>query len=224
MIRSLIRYDLGRIRLVYGLLLSFLIVYLLLPADPFDAMDPGILGLAIAIGCYVAMVVFSDSANTHVWIFSRGLTRDNLFYHRLSLGVILIGIAALLPLLVVVLGLRSSIHQETSPYYPTVRWLELPIAKTFFLVAISAFCVQGCLGSLRLLAGKTASGRTSQAFSIAVELIATFVICTSLLSALSLTGHRLPSLLVTATVPLLAIALAWLMLLARHAWRNFEID
>jgi len=224
MIRALLRYDFGRIRPVYGCLLMLLAAHLLFPAGPFYVMDSGIIALALLIGCSVAIGVFSDPANTDTWIFSRGLTRDDLFYNRLVLGAVLIGVAALLPLLTVVLGLRTILHQNTSPYYPTVEWLELPMAGTFFLFAAFAFCAQTCLGSLTQLAGKRRSASGSRITSIIEEFIATFVIGGSFAFALNAFWHTKTWSTTAIIVFVIAVAVIWLLIIARLAWRNFEID
>ncbi len=180
--RTLLRYDLRKVSVIYTLILTQWAAYVLIPATPFRPWDPIAILIGAAFGWVVAVQTFTDSDGTTVWIYTRGLTRRQLFNNRLLLGVMLLAGAVAVPFLTTLLGLRPLLHANNATELQVVRWYELNLTLTFALACSTGFCVQLLLGVLlRLSHGSrcTAGRRTVEAllgfsvmFAIAVPFAA----------------------------------------------------
>jgi hypothetical protein len=164
--RTLLNYDLRKVSGVYLVMLSLWAAYVLIPATPFRPWDPIAILMGVVFGWVAAAQSFADYDGTTVWIYTRGLTRRQLFNNRLLLGVMLLAGAVAVPFLTTLLGLRPLLHSTNATELQVVRWYELNLTLTFALACAVGFCSQLFLGVLlQLLDGsrRTAARGAAQA-------------------------------------------------------------
>jgi len=140
--RTLLNYDLRKVSVVYLAMLSLWAAYVLIPATPFRPWDPIAILIGAVFGCVTAAQTFADYDGTTVWIFTRGLTRRQLFDNRLLLSVILLAGGVAVPFLTTLLGLRPLLHANNATELQVVRWYELNLTLAFALACAVGFCSQ----------------------------------------------------------------------------------
>jgi hypothetical protein len=128
------RLMLVEIRKVWAWYLAFLLVtvsYLVLKPYPLAHNDIAMAVLAAFQGALLGWRIFHDPAGTQSFIWSRPLTRAQLFLNRWLLGLSLQVLTLVVVLALVGSGARSLFHEtlseETNPFYPASRWFDLAV-------------------------------------------------------------------------------------------------
>jgi hypothetical protein len=148
-------YDARRALPVWGAALALLSFLTLLPEGPLTGGDthwqfawPG--GLA---GILIAWRLFADTGHTQAYVFSRGLSRSQLFWNRWLLGMTLLALQAGTVWLVLVSGIRSGWRQlldgADAPVYPLVAPYETVVIPSLGIASMLAFAVATLLMALR---------------------------------------------------------------------------
>lgn len=108
---------------------------------------------AVLFGLMIGGRLAADTGGTHAFVLSRGLTRRQLFLHRLVLGLLVIVATSVLLWLLLASSLRSNVHRwlqfEDAIYYPMLSQFESQVAFRFFKFAVVALLVIVFLQTLR---------------------------------------------------------------------------
>ena len=97
------------------------------------------LAFGLAQGWLLAWCIFRDPNNTDAFVFSRPYTRQQVFWSRWMLAMVLqaISIGAIYAILAV--GARTWIHGNHLPHYPMVAPFELVVVRTIAFASLIAF-------------------------------------------------------------------------------------
>lgn len=154
---TILRYDARRlfpfwILSILGLGCYYLIIAApLYSSAPFNSF-PIVLG-AILFGLMIGGRLIADTGATHAFVLSRGLTRRQLFLHRLVLGLLVIFATSAMLWLLLASSIRSNLHQwmqfEDAAYYPMLAQFEARAAFGFCKLAVGTLLAIVCLQTLR---------------------------------------------------------------------------
>ena len=98
--------------------------------------------IACLQGMVIAWMLFNDSRGTAAFIFSRPLSRKQLFLTRWCLGISCQLLTVLVVGVTIATGLRSAVQLlMDSPYQPMVKWYELSVLGSFALYSILGYQV-----------------------------------------------------------------------------------
>ena len=98
--------------------------------------------IACLQGMVIAWMLFNDSRGTAAFIFSRPLSRKQLFLTRWCLGISCQLLTVLGVGVTIATGLRSAVQLlMDSPYQPMVKWYELSVLGSFALYSILGYQV-----------------------------------------------------------------------------------
>lgn len=221
------RYDVRRALPFWGTSLVCLAILTLLPEGPLSLGDAdGVFESAGGLlGILLAWRLFADTGHTQAFVFSRGLSRTQLFWDRWMLGMSLIAIHAGVVWLVLVSGLRSAWRQlldgVDAPVYPLVAPYETVVIPPFWIASTVAFVITTLLITLRGLQKPSrvvSSGGALAWFLFDLPLTLLVVVYGQAMFA---------SPLAISSGWLLAIglgAIALFTLVAWHGYRNWEVS
>jgi hypothetical protein len=152
---TLWKFDL--IRLV-GLWLPATVIVLLfvLAANaPLDTTTMPIIGSAALLGIVSGWLLFADPPSIQVYLFTRGLSRQRIFWNRWCLGMAGIVLVTALAAVLIGGGTRAEWHRRwefaDAMFFPLIQRFEWRCLLTLFSSATLAFClsafatVRGCL-------------------------------------------------------------------------------
>ncbi len=126
---QLMRVELRKVWAWYLGLLLVTLYYAILKPYPFAHNDIGLSVLAAAQGAIVAWRIFYDPMGTQSFLWSRPLTRTQLFLNRWALGLMLQGATLAILAAIIAGGARSQFHlalsEDTTAFYPASRWFDL---------------------------------------------------------------------------------------------------
>lgn len=153
---TLWKFDL--IRLVGLWLPAALIVFLFVLTEkaPIDGSTWSITGSAALLGSVSGWLLFADPPSTQVYLFTRGLSRERIFWNRWCLGmagiVLVTGAAGVL----IGGGLRAEWHRRwdfaDAIFFPLIQRFEWRCLPMLFASATLAFCLSAFATVRRCLA------------------------------------------------------------------------
>jgi hypothetical protein len=139
MIWPLIKLDLRKALTAYLALLVAQIGFVLITRDVLDSANVTMAVLALAQGWMLAYLIFRDTHNTRVFIFSRPWSRARIFWTRWGLAMVLQTFTVLLVYTILVAGTRTWLYKTELPYFPMVERFELSILWPMALASIVTF-------------------------------------------------------------------------------------
>ena len=143
---EIIKIDARKVLPYYAPVLLLVIGFVLFWKTPLATGDlilnPILNLIACLQGMVIAWTLFNDSGGTAAFIFSRPLSRKQLFLTRWCLGISFQLLTVLAVFVTISTGLRSAIQLlMNSPYQPMVKWYELSVLGSFVLYSILGYQV-----------------------------------------------------------------------------------
>ena len=139
MIWPLIKLDLRKVLPIYMATVVVLAWFILITRDILSSANIFVTVLAMAQGWMLAYLIFRDTHNTQVFIFSRPWSRARIFWHRWTLAMTLQAATVLLVYAILAAGARTWLHKSTLPYFPMVERFELSILWPLALASVITF-------------------------------------------------------------------------------------
>ena len=107
----------------------------------------------LCVGTLIAWRVFADTGGTQAFVFSRGFSRNRLFWNRWALGMSLVAVLVFWMWLILAGGLRSGWRQfagfEDAGLYPLIAPFETIVVPTFAGAGFATFAVTALLVIVR---------------------------------------------------------------------------
>lgn len=125
----LLRAESRKVWIWYLPLLGAILADTVLRAEPLGLFSPILTGLAALLGLLLAWRVFSDPANTQSFLWSRPMTRAQLFLHRWCLGLFFQVFTLAAIALALSCGARTVVQLRLfgNPCYPGCRFYDLNV-------------------------------------------------------------------------------------------------
>lgn len=124
--KAILQIELRKVLPWYAPLLLVTLGYVLFNPTPLVKENFMAAFLSFIQGYLVVWVIFRDKLSVESFLFSRGITRGKLFWHRWGLAVGLNLLTILIAATVISAGLRCLIFHN-GPWHPMVKWYELNI-------------------------------------------------------------------------------------------------
>ena len=139
---EILKIDVRKVLPYYVPFLLLTVGYVLFQETPLASDDWKVNLIACLHGMVIAWTLFKDAAGPEVFVFSRPLTRVQLFLIRWGFGISLQLLTVVAVFVTIVTGLRSTIQMlMQSPYQPMVKWYELSVLGSIALYSILSYVI-----------------------------------------------------------------------------------
>ncbi len=139
--KSILQIELRKILPFYITALVVIISYVLFWPKPLMAGDGIIATAGFLQGFIITWIVFRDAPAVECFLFSRGITRQRLFWNRWWLVAVLMILMLIIAAAVISAGLRCLIFVN-GPWHPMVKWYELNILWPLGLASVAGVSVR----------------------------------------------------------------------------------
>jgi len=218
----LIKHDLRKALPPHLIILVALVGSLLATNRILDAGNKFALAFGLAQGWLLAWCIFRDPNNTDAFVFSRPYTRQQVFWSRWMLAMVLqaISIGAIYAILAV--GARTWIHGNHLPHYPMVAPFELVVVRTIAFASLITFHLVMFL-TVRSRALSTGTGQRWKAYVVKLACLMILMVFIGGIPVAATDGPwRAPSLAHCAAAYALVLA-AMTTAASLNAYKNMEV-
>ncbi len=170
MIWPLIKLDLRKAVTAYLALLIAQMGFVLITRDVLDSANVTIAVLGLAQGWMLAYLIFRDTHNTRVFVFSRPWSRTHIFWTRWGLAMVLQTFTVLLVYTILAAGTRTWLYRTELPYFPMVERFELSILWPMALASVTTFHIVMFLTLWGYLGNNPGSARPWQGVIVKIAL------------------------------------------------------
>ena len=137
---EILKIDVRKVFPYYAPFLLLSIGYVLFRKTPLGSDDWQVNFVACLQGMVIAWVLFNDGEGTGAFVFSRPLSRVQLFLTRWAFGISLQLLTVVTVFVAIAIGLRSGVQMlMNSPYQPLVKWYELSVLGSIALYSILGY-------------------------------------------------------------------------------------